>query len=50
MKKKEEHPACKNGLMSCWRGYLYGLWSEVQNDLHGPGDATHCHPITCVAS
>jgi len=40
--RQEEHPACKNWVMMCWRGYLSGVrgkwfawWSSW----------CHCHPI-----
>ena len=38
--RQEGHPACKNRVMGCCRGYLSGLWSVVQIVAYGPADAT----------
>ena len=38
--RQEGHPACKNRVVGCWRGYL----SEVRCRLaYGPADATATH-------
>ena len=35
---QEEHPACKNWMMSCWHGYLSG--ARCKWSAYGPADAT----------
>ena len=39
--RQEGHPACKNRVMGCWRGYLPGAKCRL---AYGPADstATHC--------
>ena len=39
--QQEGHPACKNWMVGCWRGYLSGAGCRL---AHGPADdtATHC--------
>ena len=36
--RQEEHPACKNWVMRCWRGYLSG--ERCRLFAYGPADAT----------
>jgi len=39
--RQEGHPACKNRVVGCWRGYLSGARCRL---AYGPADstATHC--------
>ena len=39
--RQEGHPACKNRVVECWRGYLSGARCRL---AYGPADAiaTHC--------
>jgi len=43
----EEHPACKNCVMWCWRGYVSGM--RCKWFAYGPADATATVPpiISC---
>ena len=38
--RQEEHPACKNWVVGCWRGYLSGARCRL---VYGPADATATH-------
>jgi len=38
--QQEGHPACKNGVVGCWRGYLSGARCRL---AYGPADATATH-------
>jgi len=38
---KEGHPACKNGVVRRWCGYLSG--ARCRLFAYGPADATACH-------
>ena len=38
--RQEGHPACKNRVVRCWRGYLYGARCRL---ACGPADATATH-------
>ena len=37
---QEGHPACKNWVVGCWRGYLFGASCRL---AYGPADATTTH-------
>jgi len=37
---QEGHPACKNWVVGCWRGYLSGVPCRF---AYGPADATATH-------
>jgi len=37
---QEGHPACKNGVVGCWHGYLSGAMCMF---AYGPADATATH-------
>jgi len=37
---QEEHSACKNRVVGCWRGYLSGARCRL---VYGPADATVTH-------
>jgi len=39
----EEHPACKNWVMRCWRGYMSG--ARYRLFTCGPADATASHHL-----
>jgi len=45
----EGHPACKNRVVGCWRGYLCGARCRL---AYGPADATatHCRYRVTAAS
>jgi len=38
--RQEGHPACKNRVVGCWRGYLSGARCRL---VYGPADATAAH-------
>ena len=38
--RQEGHPACKNWVLGCWRGYLSGARCRL---AYGPADATATH-------
>jgi len=38
--RQEGHPACKNWVVGCWRGYLSGARCKL---AYGPADATATH-------
>ena len=38
--RQEGHPACKNRVVGCWRGYLSGARCRL---AYGPADATATH-------
>ena len=38
--RQEGHPACKNWVVGCWRGYLSGARCRL---AYGPADATATH-------
>ena len=38
--RQEGHPACKNRVVRCWRGYLSGARCRL---AYGPADATATH-------
>jgi len=38
--RQEGHPACKNRVVRCWRGYLSGARCRL---AYGPDDATAAH-------
>jgi len=38
--RQEGHPACKNWVVGCWRGYLSGAKCRL---VYGPADATATH-------
>ena len=38
--RQEGHPACKNWVVRCWHGYLYGARCRP---AYGPADATATH-------
>jgi len=38
--QQEGHPACKNRVVRCWRGYLSGARCRL---AYGPADATATH-------
>ena len=38
--RQEGHPACKNRLVGCWRGYLSGARCRL---AYSPADATATH-------
>ena len=38
--QQEGHPACKNGVVWCWHGYLSGARCRL---AYGPADATATH-------
>ena len=38
--RQEGHPACKNWVVGCWRGYLSGAMCRL---AYGPADATATH-------
>jgi len=38
VERQEEHPAVKNSMMRCWRGYLSGVRCKWL--AYGPVDAT----------
>jgi len=38
--RQEEHPACKNRVVGCWRGFLFGARCRL---AYGPADATAAH-------
>jgi len=40
--RQEGHPACKNWVMGCWRGYL--SWARCRL-AYGPADATATHHL-----
>jgi len=37
---QEGHPACKNWVVGCWHGYLYGVRCRF---AYGPADAPATH-------
>ena len=37
---QEGHPACKSGVVGCWRGFLSGTRCRL---AYGPADATATH-------
>ena len=39
---QEGHPACKNCVVGCWRGYLSGARCRL---ARGPADATATHHL-----
>jgi len=40
--QQEGHPACKNRVVGCWRGYLSGARCRL---AYGPADATVTHRL-----
>jgi len=40
--RQEGHPACKNWVVGCWRGYLSGARCRL---AYGPADATATHRL-----
>ena len=40
VERQEGHPACKNRVVGCWRGYLSGARCRF---AYGPADATATH-------
>jgi len=45
--RQEGHPACKNRVLGCWRGYLSGARCRL---AYGPADATATHCLASVKS
>jgi len=45
--RQEGHPACKNRVVGCWRGYLFGARCRL---AYGPADATATHCLASVKS
>ena len=45
--RQEGHPACKNWVVGCWRGYLSGAICRL---AYGPVDATATHSLASVKS
>ena len=41
--RQEGHPACKNWVVGCWRGYLSGMRCRL---AYGPADATATHCLS----
>jgi len=44
---QEEHPACKNGVVGYWRGYLSA--ARCKWFAYGPADATATTTPSCLA-
>jgi len=45
--RQEGHPACKKLSGGCWRGYLSGVWSEVQTCIWPSW--CHCHSLSLAS-
>ena len=45
--RQEGHPACKNWVVRCWRGYLYGARCRL---AYGPAASwCHCHSLSLAS-
>jgi len=45
--RQERHPACKNWVVGCWHGYLYGARCRL---AYGPADANATHSLASAKS